>query len=328
MSTRRQFLRLAVSTIFSCGGFGTLQAEGYPSRPITLVVPYAAGGPADTVARIISEGMRQSLGRTIVVENIAGAGGTIGVGRVARASPDGYTMVIGNWGSHVANGALYALTYDLLADFEPVSLLATEPHLIVGKSAMAPGGLRELIAELKRKSDQASGGTGGVGSPSHLAGILFQRDTATTFQLVPYRGAGPAMQDLVGGQIDIMITAASVALPHVRQGTIKAYAVAAKRRLATAPEIPTTDEAGLAGFYVSLWHGIWVPKGTPKEIVAKLNTAVRETLADPATIERLNGLALDIRSTEQQAPGALAELQRSEIEKWWPIIKAANIRAQ
>ena len=327
MSACRHLVCLGTAFVLLWGATGDTNAEVYPSRPITLIVPYAAGGPADTVARIVTERMRQSLGQIIVIENVTGAGGSIGAGRVARAAADGYTVCIGNWGSHVANGALYSLTYDLLNDFEPVSLLATEPHLIVAKKAIQATDLQELIGWLK-KSSNASAGTGGIGSPSHVAGILFQKETGTNLQLVPYRGASPAIQDLVGGQIDIMVTAASVALSQVRQGNIKAYAVTANRRLMKAPDIPTTDEAGLSGFYIELWHGLWVPKGTPKEVIAKLNAAVRDGLADPVTLQRLSDLALDSPPPEQQAPEALGALQRAEIAKWWPIIRAANIRAQ
>jgi tripartite-type tricarboxylate transporter receptor subunit TctC len=327
MTSSRHLLCLSAGFVLIWGHALGATAEIYPSRPITMVVPYAAGGPADTVARIITERMRQSLGQTIVIENVTGAGGSIGAGRVARAAADGYTACIGNWGSHVANGVLYSLTYDLLNDFEPVSLLASEPLLIVAKNAAPARDLPELIGWLK-SSKNASGGTGGIGSPSHVAGVLFEKETKTHLQLVPYRGAGPAIQDLVGGQIDIMVTAASVALPHVRQGNIKAYAVTANRRLMKAPDIPTTNEAGLAGFYIALWHGLWVPKGTPKEIIEKLNAAVRDTLTDPAVLQRLSDLALDAPPPQQQAPEALGALQRAEIEKWWPIIKAANIRAE
>jgi tripartite-type tricarboxylate transporter receptor subunit TctC len=303
-------------------------ADTYPARPITMIVPYAIGGPADAIARTMADRMAASLHQPVVVENITGAGGSTGVGHVARAVPDGYTIGIGNWGSNVANGALYTLPYDLLADFEPVSMLPSEPNLILAKASISASNLQDLIAWLKANAEKATGGTSGVGGPSHVAGLLFQQQTGVHFQLVPYRGAGPAIQDLVAGQIDTMITGPSISMALVRDGKIKAYAVTAKSRIAAAPDIPTTDEAGLPGFYIAVWHGLWVPKGTPKEIVTKLNTAVRDTLADPAVRARLAALSLEIPSLDQQTPEGLYAQQKAEIEKWWPIIKAANIKGQ
>jgi tripartite-type tricarboxylate transporter receptor subunit TctC len=303
-------------------------ADTYPARPITMIVPYAIGGPADAIARTMADRMAASLHQPVVVENITGAGGSTGVGHVARAAPDGYTIGIGNWGSNVANGALYTLPYDLLADFEPVSMLPSEPNLILAKASIPASNLQDLIAWLKANAEKATGGTSGVGGPSHVAGLLFQQQTGVHFQLVPYRGAGPAIQDLVAGQIDTMITGPSISMALVRDGKIKAYAVTAKSRIAAAPDIPTTDEAGLPGFYIAVWHGLWVPKGTPKEIVTKLNTAVRDTLADPAVRARLAALSLEIPSLDQQTPEGLYAQQKAEIEKWWPIIKAANIKGQ
>jgi tripartite-type tricarboxylate transporter receptor subunit TctC len=303
-------------------------ADTYPARPITMIVPYAIGGPADAIARTMADRMAASLRQPVVVENITGAGGSTGVGHVARAVPDGYTIGIGNWGSNVANGALYTLPYDLLADFEPVSMLPSEPNLILAKASISASNLQDLIAWLKANAEKATGGTSGVGGPSHVAGLLFQQQTGVHFQLVPYRGAGPAIQDLVAGQIDTMITGPSISMALVRDGKIKAYAVTAKSRIAAAPDIPTTDEAGLPGFYIAVWHGLWVPKGTPKEIVTKLNTAVRDTLADPAVRARLAALSLEIPSLDQQTPEGLYAQQKAEIEKWWPIIKAANIKGQ
>jgi tripartite-type tricarboxylate transporter receptor subunit TctC len=312
----------------ACATGGTAGAQVYPSRPITMVVPYAAGGPTDTIGRILADGMRQSLGQMVVIENVTGAGGSIGVARVARASPDGYTIGLGNWGSHVANGALYSLSYDLLSDFAPVSLLPSEPNVVVAQKTMAASNLQELIAWLKANADKASAGTSGVGGPSHVAAILFQKQTGTRFQLVPYRGANPAIQDLLAGQLDMMITGPSIVLPHVRAGAMKAYAVTADTRLAGAPDIPTADEAGLPGFHTAVWHGLWVPRGTPNDAIAKLKGAVHEALADPAVRQRLAGLALTIPPREQQEPDALAAHHKAEIEKWWPVIKAANIRAE
>jgi len=303
-------------------------AQGYPSRPITMVVPFAAGGPGDTLARSLAERMRSSLG-TIIIENVTGAGGSIGVGRVARAEPDGYTLGLGFLGTHVLNGAVYTLNYDVVKDFEPIALIASNPQLIVAKSAVPANNLKELIAWLASNPSKASQGTAGVGSPSHISGLFFQTVTGTSFQFVPYRGgAGPAMQDLVGGHIDLMFDMALNSLPHIRDGRIKVYAVADKARLPSAPDIPTVDEAGLPGFYMSLWFGFWVPRGTTKEVVAKLNTAAVDALGDPMVRERLAHLGMEIPPREQQTPEALRAFQKAEIEKWWPIIKAAGIKAQ
>ncbi len=325
---RRQFLHLAAGAAALPAVSHMAMADTYPARPITMIVPYAIGGPADTIARTMADRMGASLHQTVVVENFTGAGGSVGVGHVARAVPDGYTIGIGNWGSNVANGALYTLPYDLLTDFQPVSMLPSEPNLILAKSSMPATNLQDLIAWLKANAGKATGGTSGVGGPSHVAGILFQQQTGVHFQLVPYRGAGPAIQDLVGGQIDTMITGPSISMSLVRDGKIKAYAVTAKSRIAAAPDIPTTDEAGLPGFYIAVWHGLWVPKGTPEEIVTKLNAAVRDTLADPAVRQRLAALSLEIPSLEQQTPEGLYAQQKAEIEKWWPIIKGANLKGE
>jgi len=309
-------------------GVGSATAQVYPSRPITLVVPLGVGGSTDVIARIMAEGMRASLGQPVIVENTTGAGGTIGVGRVARAAPDGYTVGIGQWGTNVASGAIYPLQYDLLKDFEPVGLIATQPFLIVARKSMAANNLQELIAWLKANADKASQGNSGIGTPSHVGGILFQNAIGARFTMVPYRGAGQSMQDLVAGQIDVMLDTPALSLSQLRGGTIKAYAVTAKSRLAQAPDIPTTDEAGLSGFYFSFWHAFWVPKGTPKDIVAKLNDAVVSTLADAAIRRKLVDLAQEIFPREQQTPEALGAYQRAEIDKWWPIIKAANIKPE
>jgi tripartite-type tricarboxylate transporter receptor subunit TctC len=259
---------------------------------------------------------------------VTGAAGSIAVGRAAHAAPDGYTLSIGSWSTHVLNGAIYALQYDVLNDFEPVSLITTQPVLIVAKKSMPANDLKELIAWLKANPDKATQGTAGVGSVLHIAGVFFQRETGTRFKFVPYRGAAPAIQDLLAGQIDLVFDLASDALPQVRAGTIKAYAVTARSRLAAAPDIPTVDEAGAPGFYVSNWQAFWVPKGTPKEVISKLNSAVVDALADPAVRLRLADLGQDFLAVEEHTPEALGALQKAEIEKWWPIIKAANIKAE
>jgi tripartite-type tricarboxylate transporter receptor subunit TctC len=276
----------------------------------------------------MAERMRGPLGQTIVVENTTGAGGTIGVGRVARAAPDGYTISIGHWGTHVVNGAIYALNYDVLNGFEPVAMIANNPQLIVAKKSIPAKDLKELIAWLKANSATATQGTAGHGTASHISGVYLQNITGTRFQFVPYRGAGPAMQDLVAGQIDLMIDQAANSLPQVRAGTVKAYAVTDKTRLAAAPEIPTVDEAGVPGLHISIWHALWLPKGTPADIVGKLNAAVVDTLADAGVRQRLAELGQDIPAREQQTPQALLAHHKAEIEKWWPVIKAANIKGE
>jgi len=303
-------------------------AQVYPSRPITMVAPFAAGAPVDTVGRVVAERMRASLGQPVIVENVSGAAGSLGAGRVARAAADGYTISVGNFSSHVLNGAIYALQYDVLKDFEPVALLASNPQLVISKNAVPAKDLKGLIAWLKANPDKASAGTGGVGGVSHVAGVFFQKETGTRFQFVPYRGTNLAQQDLIGGHIDLLFDQAVTALPNVRAGKIRAYAVTAKTRLDSAPEIPTVDEAGLQGFYMSVWNALWVPKGTPKEVIAKLNAAAVYSMADPVVRKRLGDLGLDIPPRDQQTPEALGAFHKAEIEKWWPIIKAANIKVE
>src|SRR6478752_4415570 len=325
---RRQFLHLAAAAAALPAASRIARAQAYPARPITLVVPFAAGGPVDTLARIVAERMRPSLGQPIVIENVTGAGGSIGAGRVAHAVPDGYTLVIGIWTTHVVNGAIYALQYDVLKDFEPIALLANNPQVIVAKKSMPANDLKGLIAWLKANPDKASAGTAGVGSPQHILGVFFQNATDTRFQFVHYRGGGPATQDLVAGQIDIIIADQVTALPQIRSGNIRAYAVTNKDRLAAAPEVPTVDEAGLPNFYTTVWNAIWAPKGTPKNVIARINAAIVDGLSDSAVRQRLADLGQQIVPREQQTPEALAAFHQAEAEKWWPIIKAANIRVE
>ena len=303
-------------------------ADDYPSRPITLVVPLSVGGSTDVIGRLMAEGMRKALNQTVVVENTSGAGGTIGVNRVVRAAPDGYTMLIGQWGTNVATGAIYDLKFDLLKDLEPVGLIATQPFLIVSRKSIPANNLKELIAWIKANPDKATQGNSGIGSPSHVSGILFQKAINSPIQMIPYRGAGDSTQAIVSGQIDVLLNTPAVSMAQLKAGQVKVFAVTDKRRLATAPDIPTTDEAGLPGFYFTFWHAFWVPKGTPKDIVAKLNGALRATLADPEIRKKLTALSQDIFPPDEQSPEALAKFQRAEIDKWWSIIKAAGIKAQ
>jgi len=302
------------------------RAQAYPARPITMVVPFPAGGPTDTIGRVVAEGMRASLGQPVVIDNVGGAAGSLATGKVARAVPDGHTIGLGSGTTHVANGAIYSLNYDVVSSFEPVSMLTIQPMVIVAKKTMQADTLQDLIAWLRANPDKASQGTAGAGSTSHLAGIFFQMATRTRYQFVPYRNTG--MQDLMAGLIDLMIDPAANSVPQVRAGTIKAYAVTSRTRTPAAPDVPTVDEAGLPALQITSWHGLWVPKGTPRDIIAKLNEAVVEALADPTVRRRLADLANETVPREQQTPAALAAWQKAEIEKWWPIIKAAGVKAE
>jgi tripartite-type tricarboxylate transporter receptor subunit TctC len=318
--------KLLTLLVASLAGIVGANAQTYPARPITMVVPFAAGGPVDTVARILSERMRLPLGQTIVVENTTGAAGSIGVGRVARAAADGYTLSIGHWSTHVVNGAVYPLQYDLLRDFDPVALLPSNPMIVVSKNAVPAKDLKEFVGWIKGNDGKVSAGTAGAGSATHVAGVYFQNVTGTRFQFVPYRGTGPALQDLVAGQIDFIVDQASNSVQHVRDGKIRAYAVTAKTRLPSAPEIPTVGEAGVPGLDISVWYGLWAPKGTPADIIAKLSAATMAALADAGVRQRFGELGLEIPARELQTPEALGAHHKAEIEKWWPVIKAANIK--
>jgi tripartite-type tricarboxylate transporter receptor subunit TctC len=325
---RRQFLRLAVGAATLAATAHSACAQSYPTRPITLIVPFAAGGATDTAARILAERMRLTLGQPLIIENVPGANGSIGVGRVARAAPDGYTLVEGIWSTHVANGAVYSLQYDLLADFEPVSLIADVTYLIVARKTVPANDLKGFIAWLKADPDTATEATPGAGSAQHVAGALLQKTTGTHFQFVPYRGGAPAMQAVVAGNVDWMMANPNDAVPQIQTGNIRAYAVMAKARLASAPDIPTVDEAGLPGFYLSQWGAIWAPKSTPKAIIARLNAAIVTALADANVRARFASLGFEIPPRDRQMPEALSGLQKAEIERWWPIIKELGIRPE
>jgi tripartite-type tricarboxylate transporter receptor subunit TctC len=318
----------AIALLATLAGIMGAHAQAYPNKPITFNVPFAAGGPSDALARVLGERLRVALGQPVLVENVTGASGSIGVGRVVRAAPDGYTLSLGHWSTHVVNGAIYDLPYDLVKDLEPIAQLPGNPQLIVSKRNVPATNLKEFIAWLQANGNTATAGTAGAGSASHIAEIFFQRQTGTNFALVPYRGTGPAMNDLVAGQIDLILDQASNSMAQVRAGTIKAYAVTARTRLPAAPEIPTVDEAGLPGLYISVWYGLWAPKGTPKDIIAKISAAAMAAMADPAVQKRMADFGLEVPPPAQQTAEALGALQKAEIEKWWPIIKAANIKGE
>jgi tripartite-type tricarboxylate transporter receptor subunit TctC len=321
---KRRF-SIALALLAAC--IATAKAETYPSRPITIVVPYPAGGPSDTLARILADHMNASIGQPFIIENVAGGAGSIGVGRVARAAPDGYTVSIGHWNTHVVLGATMDLPYDVLNDFRPVALLADTPIWMVARNTLPPKDLTELIAWLKQNRGKATAGTVGVGGASDITGAYFRGVTGTKFLFVPYRGAAPLNQDLVAGHIDINLGMAAAGYPLVRNGQIKAYATMAKSRWWAAPDVPTMEEAGVPGLYASFWHGLWVPKGTPDDVVARLNSAVRSALADPAVRRQFTDQGQEIPPPEKQSPEALGAQQQAEIQKWWPIIKAAGIKA-
>ena len=325
---RRTFLHLAAGAAALPAVSRAAQAQVYPTRPITIVVGAAAGGPTDTIGRVISERMRAFLGQTVVIENNGAAAGSIAHGRVARAAPDGYTLSLGHWGTHVVNGAVYTLPYDVLKDFEPVALISVSPYFVVGRKELPANDLNDLVQWLKASGEKATQGTSGAGSPGHIGGIFLQSLLGTRWLFVPYRGANPVMQALLASEFDWTFTTPDQGLPQIRAGRIKAYAITAKSRMALAPDVPTSDEAGLPGFYLSYWHGLWAPRGTPKDTIERLNAAVLAALAEPVVRQRLAEIGQEIFSREQQSPESLGSLQKSEIEKWWPIIKQAGVKPE
>lgn len=322
-------LRTFLATILlGLAATGMAAAQTYPARPITMIVPFPAGGATDTLARFLGERMRPILGQPVIIENVAGAAGSLGVGRAVRSPADGYTLSIGTSTTHMLTGGLYALQFDLLRDLEPVIQIGSEPLLIVGRKSLPADDLKGLIAYLKANPDKASVGIAGVGATGHLTGISFQKETGTRFQFVPYRGNAPAMQDLLAEQIDFMIEPSSNFKSLLGAGSVKPFAITGTKRLPSSPDIPTADEAGLPGFFASLWYGLWVPKDTPKDVVAKLNATMVQVLADPQVKKRFDELGIEITPLVQQSPEALRAYQKAEAERWWPIIKAANIKME
>jgi tripartite-type tricarboxylate transporter receptor subunit TctC len=328
MLTRRVFLSALNLTAISAVLTGPLAADDYPSRPVTMIVPFPAGGPTDAIGRLVAKGMQVSLGRPVVVENIGGAAGSLGTEKVALATPDGYTIGLGNSVTHVLNGAIYSLKYDVVKDFEPVGILVAEPAVLVGRSTLPANNLLEFISWLKDNSGKALAGTGGTGTVSDVVLYFLEKQTGVSVQRVPYRGLGPAIQALMAGEVDLSVGLPANVLGQVQAATIKAFAVTAKTRLVGAPNIPTVDEAGLQGFYQSNWHALFVPKGTPKEIIQKLNTAAVAALTDPQIRERLVADGQDFFPSDESTPEALAAFQQREIAQRWPIVKAAGIKSE
>jgi tripartite-type tricarboxylate transporter receptor subunit TctC len=324
--SRRTFVKVSAAASLSVVSTSA-KAATYPTRPITLIVPYGAGGPTDTIGRIVAEGLREALNGTTVIDNVPGASGTIGVAKFNRAVNDGYTLCLGNWPTFVLNGAIFPTPYDVTKDFEPIGRIVSDPQIIISRPDMPAKNLQELIAWFKGNSDKATQATGGPGSTSHVIGILFQRKTGTNFAFVPYRqGVGAAMVDMIAGRIDTMFSVAANAIPHIKSGAVKAYAVTAKERLLTMPDVPTVDEAGLPGFYTANWHALFAPKGTPKPILDTLNAALVTALANPTTRKRLEELGQEIPPKAEQTPEALTQLLKNEIATWWPVIKDAGIK--
>ena len=319
---------LAAAVAASLLGIGSAAAQDYPSRNVTLIAPFPAGGPLDAIARVIAEPMRTVLGQTVVIENVAGAGGNIGIGRLARAAPDGYTIGIGQWSTHVVNQITYSLPYNVISDFEPVALLTITPQLIIARKDFPANDAKDLVAWLKANPDKAAAATVGAAGGAQVSAMYFQNATGTKFRFIPYRGGHAAMVDLVSGRVDLMFDQAANALAQVRAGGVKAYAVMAKSRWSALPDVPALEELGMPGLHVAYWHAMWAPKGTPKPVVAKLNAAVMHALADANARKRLDQLGHDVMPRAQQTPEALTAYHKAETDKWWPIVRSMGLKAK
>jgi tripartite-type tricarboxylate transporter receptor subunit TctC len=322
---RKRIVAAAFAAIIA--GVASAGAQTYPARQVTMIAPFPAGGPADSIARVIAEPIREALGQPVVIENVPGAGGNLGIGRLARSEPDGYTIGIGQWSTHVVNPVTYTLPYNV-QEMEPIALLTITPQLIIARKDFPAKDLKEMIAWLKANPDKATAATVGAAGGAQVSAVYFQKETGTTFRFVPYRGGGPAVQDMAAGQVDLMFDQAANALGPVRAGTVKTYAVMSKTRWTALPDVPSIDEAGASGLYVAYWHALWAPKGTPKDVIAKLNAAVARTLADPGVSKRLSDIGHDVMPADQRTPEALAAYHKAEIDKWWPIIRASGLKAQ
>jgi tripartite-type tricarboxylate transporter receptor subunit TctC len=334
-------VRAALASVSSrlCGGLVLLgiasfalvpgaRAQDFPARQIVIVVPFPAGGSTDALARILAEPMRAALGQPVIVQNVAGAGATIGIGRVVQAAPDGYTLSLGNWTSHVGGSGVYPVPWHVVNDLEPISMLSTSTLMIVGRSGLPADDGKQFIAWLKANPDQGTSAIVGQGSGAHVCSIYFGQKTGTRFRFVPYRGGAPVMADLLANQVDFFCAEASQTLPHLRSGKMKPLIVMSRKRWSPMPDVPTMEELGASDTHISFWHGLWAPKGTPKNVVAKVNEAVVKAFADPMVIKRLTELGHDFPTREQMTPGALAAHHKAEIDKWWPLIKEANIKVE
>ena len=302
--------------------------QSYPTRPITMVVALPAGGGVDALARVLAEHMRVTLGQPVIVENMGGAGGTLSITRVVRSAPDGYTVGMGTLSQYVVSAAVYTLPFDILADLAPVALLPNVPYWMTARKTLPPNTLQELVAYLKANPDKLSATSVGTASVGRFCGMFFQKQTGTSFQFVPYRGGAPALQDIVAGNVDLNCDLAANSLAQFKSGNIKVFAVMAKQRWFAAPDVPTTDEAGVPGVHVGTWHGLWMPKGTPDDVVARVNAAALAAMADPALQKRIADLGMDLPPADIKTPAAFAAFHKAEVEKWFPIVKAAGVKAE
>jgi tripartite-type tricarboxylate transporter receptor subunit TctC len=315
--------RLFVVVVALLSGVVAAAAQTYPSRPVTVIVPFPAGGPTDTLARIFAEAAKGPLGQTIVIENVAGAGASIGIGRAVQAAPDGYTLSVGNWTSHVGAGAIYPVNWHILTDLAPVMKFPVSTLMIVGKNDLPAKNIKELIAWMKANPGKASIANIGNGSGAHICSIYFNEKVGVSGTFVPYKGGAPVMQDLIGNQIDLFCAEASQTLAHVRAGKMKAFVTLSEKRWSPLPDVPTMAETVSADIVLPFWHGLWAPKGTPKDVIAKINAAARAAFSDPTVQKRIATLGMIIPSAAESTPEALGAYHKAEVEKWWPVIKAA-----